>query len=65
MPFYSDDSCTIDHVDGSSGPTQLNTVSNTYHRTGMDCSPNRMLDFGTNLPSDDQALKRYVAHNPP
>ena len=37
--------------------------SNTYCTEQHVASPNRMLDFGTNHPSDRQALKRFVAHN--
>ena len=44
-------------------PLQLNRRSNTYYAPGMDASPNRLLDFGTNDPSDDQALRRYIGHN--
>ena len=39
------------------------TTTNTFCRAGMDVSPNRVLDFGTNCPSAAQSVKRYVQHN--
>ena len=47
----------------SDAALQLNPVSNTFYASGMSVSPNRMLDFGSNNPSDSQALKRYLQHN--
>lgn len=44
-------------------PFELNTATRTYFHSGMDVSPNRMHDFGTNCPSPAQALKRYLGHN--
>ena len=33
---------------------ELNPVSNTFYAPSMSVSPNRMLDFGSNTPSDSQ-----------